>query len=70
MKPQAWIIILMLLFAVTQFLIGLGFMGRYVAIFVELLGIGFLSIGILLLIHLLIFYDKKLLYHVLHLEIL
>ena len=42
----------MLLFAVTQFLIGLGFMGRYVAIFVELLGIGFLSIGILLLIHL------------------
>ena len=48
MKPQAWIIILMLLFAVTQ----LGFMGRYVAIFVELLGIGFLSIGILLLIHL------------------
>ena len=52
MKPQAWIIILMSLFAVTQFLIGLGFMGRYVAIFVELLGIGFLSIGILLLIHL------------------
>ena len=52
MKPQAVIIILMLLFAITQFLIGLGFMNRYVAVGVSLLGIGFFGIGMVMLIHL------------------
>ncbi|SEM84048.1 hypothetical protein SAMN05216431_11038 [Ligilactobacillus sp. WC1T17] len=52
MKTQAWIIILMLIFAVSQFLVGLGFMNQYVAIVVELLSLGIFGVGLELLIHL------------------